>query len=44
MYAIMGATGRIGGTVATELRHAVRAVIRNPEKAKDDLAPENWTT
>jgi NAD(P)H dehydrogenase (quinone) len=38
MYAILGATGRIGGTVATELRrrgHAVRAVVRNPEKAKD---------
>lgn len=36
-YAIMGLTGRVGGTAATELLkagHQVRGIVRNPDKAR----------
>ena len=38
MYAIMGVTGRVGGTIAKELLargEKVRAILRNPEKAPE---------
>jgi NAD(P)H dehydrogenase (quinone) len=38
MYAIMGITGRVGGVVANHLLskgEKIRAVLRNPQKAKE---------
>ena len=37
MFAVLGASGKIGGTAARELRrrgYSVRAILRNPEKSR----------